>query len=899
MEFVMTTIAPPTSAGQTLSGFLDWIADRYTNQPALLYKPSLKTEVWTYRDLRDKADRVAAWLQEQGVRKGDRVALWGPNSPWWVASFFGILRNGSIVVPLDARSSPEFVDRVIAQSEPKLAIVSTAPARSWSRDIRSVSFDSIAMSLPARAPASLPEISGDDLAEIIFTSGTTGAPKGVMLSHSNIRSNVETVNQVFPAGPYFRPLSILPLSHLLEQTCGLLLALHGGTAIAYAKALQPAAIQRDMAEYRVSTMVLVPRILSLFMDAIERGVRKQGKERQWRLACRASEHLPMWARRIVFRNVIRSFGGRLQFLVTGGGPLEPELEHKWELLGIAILQGYGSTETSPIITASSLEDRKPRSVGKALPGTVLELSDEGEILVKGPNVMQGYWKNPEATAEVLQDGWYHTGDLGEIDAEGRLYLKGRKKNMIVLENGMNVFPEDVEEVLQRIPSVIESVVLPVPSQFGPQIHAVLLCRSQGGNPPDAAEIVRLANAQLAPHQHVRSYEIWPEPDFPRTHTAKIKRPEVAKYVLSEQRGEKVAEPQATLKSAKKPQLLQVLADVVGIPAAELTPETKVEDIGLDASRRIQLGRATEDRLGKFIDDSKIGPRTTVADLEASLSSDNPSGEHLYPLWPFSHRIRSFRSLIQGPIFVAERLIVQPRVLGAEPLDNLALPAIFVMEYESLLDAPVALEALPERIRQRVGISTTWKDGHKRSWVGSIVAFFFNSFRYASRGSLHATLVHASGLLDHGWSILFLVRPERSTAGQPGPVSTSVGLLAAEFAVPVVPLEISGLERESTIWRLPGRGSVTVRFGEPVLPNPDRSYHDVERIVEDAVSGKGSCGDPAGQVPVKAGVSPIDEPGSKAQADSVLQGTRANRLAVEPIGRDSASGANSDPSEKMA
>ena len=813
---------------ETLSGFLEWIATRYSPQPALLYKRSLKTEIWTYRNLRERADRVAHWLQDHGVGKGDRVVVWAPNSPWWVCTFFAILRNGSIVVPLDARSSPDFVERIFSQSEPKLAIASSVMARDWKYDIPVFAIEQLDDLLPEDGPERPREVSPDDLAEIIFTSGTTGAPKGVMLTHRNIWSNIEAINQVFPAGPRFRPLSILPLSHLLEQTCGLLLALRGGTSIAYAAALQPAAIQRDMAEYRVTTMVLVPRILSLFMDSIERGVREQGKEKTWALACRISEYLPMPARRILFRSVIRRFGGRLKFLVTGGAPLEPELEHKWELLGIAILQGYGSTETSPIISGSALNDRKPRSVGKALPGTQLRLSDEGEILVKGPNVMQGYWKNPEATAAVLQDGWYQTGDLGELDTEGRLYLKGRKKNLIVLENGMNVFPEDVEEALGRVSGVVEAVVMAVPSDYGPQIHAVLLCESEHSDP---SAIVREANAQLAPHQHVRSCEIWPEPDFPRTHTAKIKRAEVAKYVLAEGRGEKVTEPQPTLQSSRKPMLIQVLADVVGRAPDEVTPETKLEDLGLDAVRLIQLGRAVEDRLGKFIDDSRIGPDTTVGDLEPLLSSENPGGEHLYPLWPFSPKIRTVRSLVQMPIFGAIGVINRPRVLGREHLEELELPAIFVMDCESYLDAPFALDALPGRIRQRVGISTAWKTDRKSRLVGTIVAFFFNSFRFSPSGSLHATLVHASGLLDHRWSILFLLRGGKSRHGLAGTVGRGIGLLAAEFGVPVIPIHITGLERHIPLLHIPHRDSVTVRFAEPITCQPGMSYRDVEATLE--------------------------------------------------------------------
>jgi long-chain acyl-CoA synthetase len=794
----------------TLSGFLTWIGGRYATHPALLYKASLRTEVWTYHDLRENADRIAAWLQQRGVGRGDRVVLWASNSPWWVATFFGILRNGSIVVPLDARSSADFVERVMVQSEPAMAVAASSLSRGWQFDVPVFALEDLPQLIPERGPDELPAVRPDDLAEIIFTSGTTGTPKGVMLSHGNILSNVEAAFFVFPSGQRFLPLSILPLSHLLEQTVGLMLPLRGGASIAYATALQPAAIQRDMAEYRVTTMVLVPRILSLFMEAIERRAQRDGKEQIFNLMRRVAAYLPRRARRILFRSVIGGFGGRLDFLVAGGAPLEPELERKWELMGVAILQGYGSTETSPIITATSLDDRRPRSVGKPLPGTEVTIAEDGEILVRGPQVMQGYWKNPEATAEALADGVYHTGDLGELDGEGRLYLKGRKKNMIVLANGLNVFPEDVEEALRRVPGVIEAVVMAVPSSYGPQIHAVLLCDSKDA---DAAAIVQQANAGLAPHQQARSFEIWPDVDFPRTHTAKIKRPEVATYVLAEQRGEKAAQPAQTLQSSRKPSPVQVLSGVLSRPAEALTPEMRLEELGLDAVQRLKLGRAVEDRLGKFLDDARIGPETTVGDLEGLLSSEHPGGEHHYPLWPFSHRIRSLRSLLQKPIFAAIGTINRPRIEGLEHLEKLKHPAIFVMKYDSLLDAPFALDAMPDRIRKRMGISTTWKTDRTSRAIAALVELVFNSFRYSPSGSLHATLVHASGLLDHGWSVLFLVR-EGTGNGRSAALERGIGLLAGEFRVPVVPITVSGLERHVPLLGIPHRDSVTVTFGKP-------------------------------------------------------------------------------------
>ena len=527
----MPETKPVYSVGQTLNDLLEWTASRFADNPALLYTSGSGTETWTYSLLEQQAGRVAAYLRACGVSRGDRVVIWAPSSPWWVASFFGIMRIGAIVVPLDVRSSPDFVRRVISQSEPHRIIAASQFVAHWQHDVPIVDVAELDTLTPHDPDGANKEIGADDLAEIIFTSGTTGTPKGVMLSHGNIRSTVEAMNLVVPSGPKLRPLSILPLSHLLEQTVGLMLSMRGGTRIAISTGLQPALVQRDMRQHHVTTMVLVPRILSLFMDSIEQEVRRRKRERQWLLLMRISGYLPRKLRRLLFRDVIRNFGGQLDFFVSGGATLDPDLERKWELLGVAILQGYGASETSPVITSTSIADRKPRSVGKPMPGVQIRIARDEEILVKGPNVMQGYWKNPQATAAVIVDGWYLTGDLGEMDADGRLYLKGRKRDLIVLSDGLNVYPEDVENALRRAPGLVDCVVMGIPSSRGPEIHAVMIL--QPGIDP--ADCLRQANAMLGSHQRIRSFTLWPESDFPRTHTAKIKRHEVIETVLAGRR----------------------------------------------------------------------------------------------------------------------------------------------------------------------------------------------------------------------------------------------------------------------------------------------------------------------------------------------------------------------------
>jgi long-chain acyl-CoA synthetase len=272
----------------------------------------------------------------------------------------------------------------------------------------------------------------------------------------------------------------------------------------------------------ITCMTVVPQVLQLFMRRMEQEAQRTGRLGLWRFVHQVAPILPYWARRIAFSSVHRSLGGRFQFFLSGGAYLDPSLHRKWEHLGIRVVQGYGATEAAPVISTNSLEERKLGSVGRPIGCLELRIAPDGEIQVRGDNISQGYWQDAERTREAFADGWYLTGDIGRLDNDSYLYLHGRKKDVIVLANGLNVYPEDVENALKVSPTLKDCVVLGLPSDHGPEVHAVLLLEDREA----AGEVVRAANRLLAPHQRVGSHTVWSDPDFPRTHTLKVRRSEV-------------------------------------------------------------------------------------------------------------------------------------------------------------------------------------------------------------------------------------------------------------------------------------------------------------------------------------------------------------------------------------
>jgi long-chain acyl-CoA synthetase len=539
----------------TIPDLLVEAAARYGPRPALAIRRGLRTERWSYRDLLAGSRAAAARISAAGVGPGDQVLAIAPNCPELVIGMFGVWLAGGVLVPIDLRTSPDVIERIREQTEPKLAIgvgsiegadgvpllrlddLALAPREAlptWEREQGPPAEIAQRPLLPEgegwgegsstdRQPPNHPT-PPDPLAEIVFTSGTTGAPKGVMLTHGNILANVQAARETLPIRVGERLLSLLPLSHMMEQTAGLLTALASGATVFYATSRRSTALMAAMQRHRIGLLVCVPEVLKLMLAGIEREVDRAGRRAQWRLLLAVADRMPMAVRPLLFRPVHARLGGRLRLILCGGAALDAELWRTWERLGVRVIQGYGATECAPIVTSNRLERRLPGSVGWPVRGVEIRLASDGEVLVRGPNVTPGYWQAEAATREAFEDGWYRGGDLGRIGKAGELYLLGRKKEMIVLPDGRNVFPQDVEDVLKRDAAVRDCVVLGTPrSGGGEEVHAVVIPAAE---PKEARAAVRRANGRLGPHEQVTGVSIWTESDFPRTPSLKVKRREV-------------------------------------------------------------------------------------------------------------------------------------------------------------------------------------------------------------------------------------------------------------------------------------------------------------------------------------------------------------------------------------
>ena len=817
----------------TLVEFLQTRAEQFGDRDALLFRPGFRYQRWSYTDIWESAGRIAAMLQAQGLTKGDRAIIWGPNCPQWVVALFGCLRAGVIAVPIDLRSPREFVENVASRVEATLSFVSrVTPSYHAELGIPEIDFEDLEpLSENMPAPRSM-NIGPDDLAEIMFTSGTTGDPKGVMLTHRNITANLASVVQVAAGKESDRLMSILPLSHMLEQMGGLLVPMHSGANITYPTARQATVLFRTMKERRVTMMVLVPQLLDLFMKGIEREVRRQGKEAVWAKLMKVAGVAPFPIRRVLFRQVHKRFGGNLSFIFAGGAPLDPTLGEWWNLLGVSVIQGYGATETSPVITCHAQSSPRYDSPGPPVPGVEVKIADDGEVLVRGENVTQGYWNAPEATAASFQDGWYMTGDQGEFDGEGNLLLKGRKKDMIVLPSGLNVYPEDIESMLVKHESVADAAVVGLPRESGTEIHAALIMSDAG----QASDAVAWANGRLAEHQRVRGSTVWPDEDFPRTHTLKVKKAILTEFLLSDSGAE--SEANARVPAPQDwPSLEGLIAEIAEVSVAQIDNDKTLDgDLDMDSLKRVELLSAIEQELGVYLEESAMERSITVGALAKMVDEGSRTPqERSFVRWGMSWWCRPLRGLIQRVfIFPVLRLLYGFRVTGESQLESIQGPVLFAANHCLRLDNGLIIKAMPLRHRRRLAIAA-WEELWSNFAYRITHPLIGNGFPFSKEGAVRESLENMGRILDDGWSVLIYPEGELTVGGPMQPFRGGTGLLAVESSLPVVPVKLDILKIGSpTDFPLFGRGDVEVRFGSPIYFARGTSYEEATSMIEHAV-----------------------------------------------------------------
>src|SRR5579862_9562987 len=790
-----------------------------------------RAERWSYLQVAETAFQFARELEQRGIGKGDRVLLWGPNSAQWVAVFFGCALRGVVVVPIDEAGAPDFTQRVYQQVDGRLLVCSREHALKDS--LPTLILEELTQTLSAHVSAryDAAAIGPADILEIVFTSGTTAEPKGVVITHGNVLGNIaplETEIQkylkyerlVHPV----RFLNLLPLSHVFGQFLGIFLPHLLGGIVIFQDSLNPGEVIRTIRRERVSVLVAVPRMLQSLKEKVERDLGDEGRLQDFQRRLRTSEGKHFLHRWWIFRRVHRRFGWKFWAFISGGAALDRVTEEFWGRLGYAAIQGYGLTETTSIVSVNHPFRLGKGSIGKVLADREVKLAPDGEILVRGSGVAAGYWTGNDRQTVTDEQGWYRTGDIGELDADGNLYFKGRKKDVIVTPAGMNIYPEDLAAAVRRQPEVKDCVVIALPRNGNAEPCAVMILRDTNADP---GNVIDRANQSLAEYQCIPRWFVWTEEDFPRTSTQKPRTDEIQRVVQSKL-------GTGTEGATSPSPLTKLIARVTGRAPGESGRETDLEaGLNLNSLDRVELMGALEDRYQVELSEAGFAAVKTVGDLENLLHGKTPSRtRYHYPAWVQAWpttwiRLLAHYLLLRPAVF----LLARPRITGRENLRSFRGSMLVVSNHIADVDIGLVLDALPSSLGNRVATATRGEalealrtappgTGLWTRVLGRIKWFLgvslLNLFPLPQQAGFRESFAYAGESVDRGYSILVFPEGHHTTDGTMRPFQSGVGLLAKNLAIPVVPIRIDGLfELKKAGRKFARRGQIQVKLGAPV------------------------------------------------------------------------------------
>ena len=873
-------------AGNTIFEVFKRTAERIPDEVAVQIRRDGKWLRYTYSQaLAATANLARSFNLHHNISPGDKVVVWSESSPEWALAALGIYRAGAVLVPLDPQLPPnemlgaaKFTDARLILASPKLFnnckdIQDAPPIVSLNEPFMpapdSPAVDSAEkITCPANASS---------LASILFTSGTTLAPKAVGLTHENFLSNARAISQVLT--PYKREqfLSVLPMYHVFEFTGGFVLPLAAGATISYVEELKGPEIVSVMQETKSTTMLLVPRLLELFLNGIRTKVAAAGAITQTlfkAMECISNISGGRLGRKL-FGKVQRNFGGHLGLIVCGGSALNPDTFRAFKTMGFSVAEAYGLTETSPGITVTPSGTGKPGSVGKVLPGVNVEIRNKdengnGEVWVRGPNVMNGYYKNDEATAAIFEDKWMRTGDLAHFDSDGYLFITGRLKELIVTAAGKNVYPEEVELRYGNLPHVKELCVLGMTEENGTseEVHAVIVREipDTGMDTESIDTAIHMAaneiSEQVPTHQRIVRFHFWADEELPKTSTLKVKRGMVRdklKTGLSQTANENTTAQQKTTEEetpdcgSNETWLREALASLTKRPARIMTPEKNLLlDLGVDSLMKVELLGMVESTFGIVLADETIGRISRIGDI-LNLIKDLPSTEGAAKrTWRdrLTQRTADTHSDTTSALLLPLRwtlnsglAILNSRYnVKVENSNNVPKTGAFILapNHTSHLDALVLHKALNSKRNFRVvGARDYFCSTWLRRFIFTSVYNLIAVDRHASdMNGLNRCIKHLAK--DEG----LLVFPEgaRQASGMLNDFKPGIGLIAVESKAPIIPVGITGAYHLMPKGkRMPDAGNVTVRFGEPIVAQsivPDEcneyeAYMHVAEVVHDA------------------------------------------------------------------
>lgn len=838
LEEELKTLEKRAYTYKDLIDLFETATKRFATRVSMRIERNGRREQYTYEDIRELVLRAAGFLANEGIKQGDRVVLCSHNMPEWGISYFGIVRSGATAVPIDPASSAKEIANFARLSESSAIIISQKVAdenpdlaealKEANLNIPVWTFEEV-FEMPSEAEEQrriglLPNrITANSVASLIFTSGTTGKPKAVMLSHKNFVNMVSMLSSVLEMGINDAVLSVLPLHHTFEFSAGFLTPFSNGTQIHYLDELSADELARALESGQITGMIGVPALWEMLHRRIKTRLREKG---DW-LADIADNIIEFnaWLRDntpfnlgpILFFPIHEGMGGRIRYLISGGSALSEKVQRELHGLGFNILQGYGLTEASPVLTVTRPGNKLIEgSVGKPLPGVEIKIDDPdengiGEILARGQNVMLGYYKNEEATQAVLQDRWLRTGDIGKIDEDGNLYILGRSKDVIIDSNGKNIYPDEIEELYGKSPYIKEMSVVGLPDEDGGEKVAALVVPnyeydaslSRAEINQKVEEHFREVSASLPFFKRVRVMHITPY-ELPRTATRKVKRNEVVKILQSmELKSKKIAKLRAEANGDETGLWLRkIIASVTNRPLSEIRFDTRLVDLGFDSLMFVELQAAIEDAGGKVISPDRLSEAQTVSELLNSIQRVDKTKDISDEIVTQEKqedeeetRLPWLVRQVGGALIDLAQTAIYDGILETiiEGRTNIPVHTNFIVapNHASHLDTGLVKKALGKEVADQtvaVAAADYWFDTkYKRAFMNN----FTTLVPIERSGNLRQSLRHVTRILNEGYNALIFPEGTRSLTGEINEFKPIIGYLALNCKVGILPVYLWG------------------------------------------------------------------------------------------------------------
>ncbi len=814
-------------------------AKRFSTRVAMRIERDGQKEQYTYADIRELATRAAAFFASRGVKPADRVLLVSHNAPEWPISYFGVLKAGATCVPVDPESKTdelvnftrasgatgiilgEKADEEHPDLEEKLAEAGLETSLWRYAEVFELTDERSEDERIALLP---PKVSPNTVASLIFTSGTTGQPKGVMLSHKNLTNMVSMLSSVFEMDTGDGVLSVLPLYHTFEFSTGFLTPFSRGTQITYLSELNGEELARAIKGNYVTGMVGVPALWELLHRRITSRLHERGEwvgsaaELLMKFNSRLRDKTPLNLGSILFRPIHTGLGGHIRYLISGGSALNEKIKRDMHGLGFTILEGYGLTEASPVLTVTRPQNAlNAASVGKPLPGVEVRISDPdafgiGEVIARGPNVMLGYYQNEQATQSAIVSRWLHTGDLGRLDDDGNLYLVGRSKEIIVDTNGKNVYPDEVEELYKDSPYVKEIGVVGLPDGIGEKVAALVVPDYDHDISLRRDEVQRRVenhfrevSSSLPFYKRVKSLYFTDE-ELPRTATRKVKRREVVKLIqqLEESKRAGITEQTAPREQHHDADwLLGLVAQVSARPRSQVSLDSRLGELGFDSLMFVELASAIEQAGGALVSPDTLNEVVDVRELYSVVKRRETAANKRAAEARAEEDARQADKEIFVPsvvrtvgnrgIDVIQRALYE-NVLKAHVEGRSNIPThtnfIAATNHTSHLDTGLIKYALGEYGRDMVALAAAdyfFDNRYKRAYMNN----FTNIVPIERSGSLRQLLRHARSFLEHGYTALIFPEGTRSMTGQMAEFKSGFAYLALNTRTGILPSYLWG------------------------------------------------------------------------------------------------------------